>query len=164
MAWAKLTTKTLTGTTNTVTTDTFVSTKFNVILFHKLPSGNADGDFRFGNTTIDSGSNYAWRNSQNGGADSTATSSSYISDSTLTSDADTLFSITYLVNISAEEKLAISFSNGANGSVASVAPERTETVGKWSNTSSQINIIQIFENGAGGNFDTDSNLSAIGTD
>jgi hypothetical protein len=167
MAWAKNgTPDTLTGTSSTVTIADQTSTKFNKFLFHGLNSGSITGDLRLGNGGIDSGSNYAHSQSQNGGARGTGTGVSYVLGAGGGgTDAEERFLVGYIVNISSEEKLVIFHGSFHNAAGASNAPNRGENRGKWANTSAQFDNIQFNDaGGAGGNFAADSNLSAIGSD
>ena len=168
MAWAKNgTPDTLTGTSSTITINDQTSTKFNKFLFHGLNSGSITGDLRLGNGGIDSGSNYAHSQSQNGAARGTGTGTSYILGAGGGgTDAEERFLVGYIVNISSEEKLVIFHGSFHNAAGASNAPNRGENRGKWANTSAQFDNIQFSDRGgaAGGNFAADSNLSAIGSD
>jgi hypothetical protein len=157
MAWAKLGTTTLgsAGTNIEVTYST--ANKFNQTLTHSLISTTVSMTKTFNN---DSGSNYANRYSENGGADATTTSQSFILSGTPSGNHD-FFNVCYFINIATEEKLFIAFAMDLTASGATSAPTRREIVAKWVNTSDSITTID--ENGSN-NFDTDSNLSAIGTD
>ena len=74
------------------------------------------------------------------------------------------FDVIYLINISAEEKLIISQGCGRNTAGAGTPPRRNQTVGKYVNTSSQVDLIQSYDFGGAGSYLADSNLSALGTD
>ena len=167
MAWAKNgTPQTLTGTANTITINDQTSTKFNIFLEHKLNSGSITNDLRLGNGSIDTGANYAARYSQNGAADGTNTSTSYILGAGGGgTDAEEGFLVGYIINISSEEKLTMFWGCFNNAAGSANAVNRGENTGKWSNTSNQFDNIQWNDaGGAGGNFAVDTNLSAIGTD
>jgi hypothetical protein len=96
---------------------------------------------RVGNGSIDTGSNYAWRKSEDGGADSTGVSTTVgvIQEGGL---AGQMFAVTNYTNLSNKEKLAISHSNVATTTGAGTAPQRTESVFKWTNTSNVIDQIR----------------------
>lgn len=164
MAWQKLETKTLGSAGDTIVPDAVFESKiFNQMLEHGLASGNLDGvNTRLGKTTIDSGNNYSFRKSNDGGADSTNTSTAgFITNGT--NRAQDEFMIFYLINIAAEEKLAIGFTAMTNTAGAATAPERKEWVGKWAETTNQFDLASI-NNAGSGDYATDSNLSALGTD
>ena len=162
--WKELGRTTLGTNTKPITVSSLANKRYYMVLVHKIPSGLADGDFRFGNSSIDSGNNYSFRVSANGGADATSVTQSYISNSTATSDADDLFSVGYLSNYTTKEKLYTGISIGGQTAGAGNAPERTENTAKWANTSNVLDTIQIFENGAGGNFATGSEIVVLGYD
>ena len=67
MAWAKNGTTTLVGAGDDLDIDTLTSTKFNMILLHALDTGGTINVTPTFNN--DSGSNYARRACQDGGAD-----------------------------------------------------------------------------------------------
>ncbi len=164
MAWQKLTTKTLGSTADVIVPDVvFTSKTFNQMLEHGIASGNIDTvQTRLGNTTIDSGTNYGFRKSNDGGADSTNTSTTgFITNGT--NRAQDEFVVSYLVNIATEEKLAIGFTVMTNTAGAGTAPERKEWVGKWVDTSNQFDLASV-NNAGTGDYAADSNLSILGTD
>jgi hypothetical protein len=167
MAWQKLATKTLTSSSDTIQPDSaFTSKIFNTILTHIINTG---GDFRtyyrLGNTTIDTGSNYSQRYNTNGGGDLTNTSLNGMMDWNTTESVQS-FNVAYIINISAQEKLGMTWKIGSNTAGAGNAPNRLEVVGKWANTSNQFNILNQTDavDPKAGSADTDSNLTILGTD
>ena len=160
MAWAKNgTPATLGSAGDTITISDLTANTFNVFLGNTLASGTKRPDVQFNS---DTGSNYASRYSQNGGSDGTGTSltATYLQTyNTAVPD----FTIQYVINISAEEKLIIGNAVQAATTGAGTAPNRMETASKWANTSAQITTV-TFTNPESGDFDTSSNLSALGTD
>jgi hypothetical protein len=109
----------------------------------------------------DTGSNYANRDSENGGADSTATSQTYMKNSG--SNTFPMFNVQYLSNLLAQEKLSITSNVGQSSAGAGTAPTRMESVGKWANTSSVITSIEQYNDQAG-SFDTGSEVVVLGYD
>ena len=108
----------------------------------------------------DTGSNYAWRESRNGGGDNTLTSQTEMQ---LTGgDPDPVFINGFMINNSANEKLCIWNINQGNTAGAGTAPERREQVGKWTNTSSQITKLEI--KATAGNFTANSIIKVWGSD
>lgn len=161
MAWAKNGTTTLTGTADTVSVATLPDTKFNFCIGHALGTGGAIYmGIRLNN---DSGTNYAVRKSYNGGTDSTHTSNDSIQFMGNAFTSTDIFGVGYLINISSEEKLFIGFSVAENASGAGTAPAREEQADKWANTSSVVDQFDIFNTSAG-DYDTDSNVTVIGSD
>jgi hypothetical protein len=159
MVWTKLGTTTLSSAGDTISLSTFTPTKSNQIIINIIPSGTAESSLRVGYDTIDSGTNYASRYTNNGLSDATATSNSDITNRDTT---DPQLLVAYMLNIATEEKLYIGFLvQSAAG--AGNAPTRSEYADKWVNTSNQFNKMDVV-NGQSGDIDTDSNLTAIGTD
>lgn len=162
MAWGKLTSKTLTGASDTITTDVFTAKKFNHInMFIFNTAGDIRVSGRLGTTTIDSGSNYAYRRNSNGAAEETFTSTDRFSASS-GAVSDNEYWVVNICNIISQEKLVISHAVRSNTSGAANAPTRHEMVGKWI-TSTQADIFGVFNDQAG-DFATDSNIMIMGTD
>ena len=163
MAWGTDgTPDTLGSAGDTVTIADLTSLKFNVMMAFLIQvTGNIRSATRVGNGSISSSTVYANRDSENGGADSTATSQSYMKNSG--SNSFNGFVMQYSINIATEEKLFIAFYCGANAVGASNAPARMESVGKFVDTTNAYNQIQQYNDQAG-DYDTDSNLSVLGTD
>ena len=165
MAWAKLKTKTLGSATYPLVFDDVIGTpkKFNQLMTHFIGAGNANYDWQLGDTTIDTGTAYAYRTSINGATDTTTVSHADIrAMDAVTAGGDDGFAIAYLINIATEEKLMISFAVGDNTAGAGYAPARQEVAGKWVETTNQQDIAQIRTGTV--NLDTNSNISQIGTD
>ena len=167
IAWAKNGTDTLSSGNNVISNTGMTKYKFNQIMTH-ITGGSAtlvDFKGRVGDGSFDSGSNYASRESQNGSADATRTSASTF-QSGLTgygnANAPSLH-IIYGINISSEEKLFIEFAILQNTAGAGNAPNRYETIYKWVNTSAQYDQIEYINN-SGDTYDTDTNMSSLGTD
>jgi hypothetical protein len=114
---------------------------------------------RLGNGSTDTGSNYAWRQSANGGSEEVYTTQSNIM---IGGGSGTYpkFVVGYVFNISGEEKLCIFHSINRRATGAGNAPERTENVGKWVNTSNPLDTITA--NSSAGTFNSDSIISALG--
>jgi len=162
MAWSKNgTPDTLTSNSDTLTISDLTATKFNSILTHELASGNIDNvQWTFNNNT---NSVYAYRTSKNGSAEVASTSQSYILYNIGDGAWDRLY-VGYIISISSEEKLVIAHGVAQNSAGAGNAPDRIEGVGKFV-PSPDADITRIDDTQAGtGDFTSDSNLSALGTD
>ena len=130
-------------------TGTFTSKKYLWIqAFIKRSSDSTNTLFRVGNSTLDTGSNYAWRKSSDGGADSTGTSQSSVVCRTGGGTDNTEFYNIFIINNTSNEKLIIMHLANKNTSGAATAPLRSEIVAKWTNTSNQIDIVGFNSGGA----------------
>jgi len=161
MAWGKNGTPDTLGSAGaTIEITDLTGLKFNQILAHTFYSTKAAQDFTFNS---DSTSVYARRNSNNGGADTTGTSLALI-DLRFNSTEEYLHVI-YSCWISGEEKLAIAFDVGFNVAGAGNAPSRKEVVFKYvpSPLTDTISAVKL-NKGSFTNFNTNSNISALGTD
>ena len=161
MAWGKNgTPDTLTSAGDTLTISDLTTTKFNQFMSHVISSSTIDIDITFDNNTA---TDYARRQSYNGGSDSTNTSQSNIQYSNNVTDTE--FMIMYGVNINSEEKLFIMFQNRSNTAGAGNAPNRYEMVAKIDTTTNTGQYTRVdINNTEAGSYDTNSNLSAIGSD
>ena len=159
MAWGKAGSDTLTGTGDLMTITDLPANLSNFFISHTLASGQTEPLITFNN---DTGSNYAYRYSSDGGSDSTQTSGSNVFTHTASNTTDNSW-LMYCINISAEEKLFLMWSMGSNTAGAGNAPTRREYAGKWVNTSAQITEIDA-TNGGTGDFLTGSNITALGSD
>jgi len=116
--------------------------KYLWVQFWTKGAGTNRQSVRLGKTTIDTGTNYAQRYSENGAADGTSTSTTNF----LCHTGNKMeFCNMFIVNNSANEKLAIWHVGNTTSSGAGSAPGRLEGVGKWTNTSNQIDRIQVFD-------------------
>jgi len=158
MAWGKLGSTTLGATADIISIDPVSDVTNHTILVHMTSSGAADPSIRFNN---DSGNNYARRVSSNGGSDTTNVSDSRYQMAAHTSRDS--FTVHYAFNLTAEEKLCISFQLDQQATGAGTAPTRYEIVGKWANTSNAV-IRTDLVNLNSGDFAADSNISALGSD
>jgi len=165
MAWGKSGSTTTTTTGDTVTVSGLSDNKFYVVLGHHLPSGNFRTTYRINNDSSGSeGSSgtYALRKSEDGGSENTTTYQTQIKVGNQDAAYD-YFDVSYLVNISTEEKLMINYNmrNGGNGE--GNCTNRVDAVGKWANTSSVISRIDAV-NDQGGSYASGSNNSVLGSD
>ena len=161
MAWAKNgTPDTLGSAGDTLQITDLTAYKFNLFMFHEIEStaNNANERLTFNNN---SNTVYAERKSSSGAADATNTSQAYAN---LGANSHDEFGICHTVSISGEEKLAIYFGVGRQTAGAANAPERVEQVFKFvPSPDADITRIDI-NNTDTGDYDTGSNLSALGTD
>ena len=128
------------------------------ILVSQLPTGSAVGKLTLNN---DSGSNYARRYSVNGASDTAQSSIAEIG--LTTTETNPNFQSIYLANLSSKEKLGLVHNVRQNTAGAANAPNRAEQAFKWTNTSSAINRVDVY-NSSTGSFDTGSEVVVLGYD
>ena len=124
--------------------------------------GNIKPAMRFNN---DSGSNYATRDSQDGGTDATETS---VAEIRLSQDGHGgtvgVFAFTInVINDASNEKIVTADTIRSNATGAGTAPARYEIASKWANTSNAITRVDIINEGTG-DFATGSEVAVYGTD
>lgn len=108
---------------------------------------NTDGRMRVGNGTVDTGNNFAHRHSRDGGADITGVSNNVMGD--IQGQGTTpYFGVNYYSNLANKEKLMISHLVHQAAAGAGGAPARNENVGKWSNTTSIMDVVNIYTGGS----------------
>ncbi len=138
------------GGSSELTTSTFTAKENMMILYNSI---GADPQLRVGNSSIDTGGNYPQRYSENGGSDSSFTSSPhnaywYINGGAGASGSEHVFGVIEGINLASAEKLFIlNSADNASGTGASTAVGRYERAMKWVNTSAQINIARMFSSG-----------------
>jgi hypothetical protein len=146
-------------------TGTFTAKKYLCIqCWYKATGGGLNVGLQVGNSSIDTGSNYAWRSSQNGAADSTGTTrDNIVLDSATTDSGETGFANIFVVNNASNEKLFIISQTSVVATGAGTSPNRRETVAKWTDTSNQINIVGLYDAGTGGSFTSSSFIKVWGS-
>jgi len=151
------------GAATTLTTNTFTPKKYLWIQGFADKSVAVTPRFRVGNAgTIDTGTNYARRRSENGGADATSINADGIYVEGGVPNGSTFFNF-FIVNNASNEKLMIWNYCSINTVGAGGAPDRGEGVAKWTDTTNQITDFQIY-NAGGTNFGTNSILKVYGSD
>jgi len=142
-------------------TGTFTSKKYLWVQAYLDPSTSARNNFRVGNSTVDTGTNYTNRGSTDGGADSTETSVTIVRGNATSYSTPSFFNM-FIINNSANEKLVIGHTVIQNTAGAATTPNRIEFVSKWADTSNQIDIIEAFP--SSGNYSTTSQIKVWGSD
>ena len=169
--WEPLADINATGSQSSFNTGAFTAKKYLWIQFYwKATFTGAYTTMRVGNTTLDTGSNYAWRWSNNGGSDSTGTSKSdgWYPVSGQGSDSATdyyVFGNMFIINNAGNEKLGICHTNRWDGAGEGNANARSEVVVKWADTTNQIDIVGLERAGgsASGNYDSSSFIKVWGS-
>ena len=161
--WKELGRTTLGSNTAPITVSSIPDKRYYMILAHNIASGNVNWNFRVGTGgTLDTGSNYADRHSQNGAGDNTTAPANRWGDF-LGNQAKDRFTQLYISNLSGKEKLMIGHvADRGTSTGASSAPERVEVVGKWTNTS-LIDILSLQDDGSD-NMGTGSEMVVLGWD
>ena len=159
--WEELASVELGSAGTVLSSGTFTAKKYLwVQAFIDSSGGNVNDAFRCGNGSVDTGTNYSWRFSANGGSDATYASQDDIGD--FSNIANGQFINMFIINNASNEKLIMCHINeGKTG--AGTAPTRLEIVGKWANTSDQINIVE-WRNPASTNYSTKSIIKVWGSD
>lgn len=110
----------------------------------------------------DTAGNYAYRTSDNGGADSTGTSQTAAFLDAGTSPSAQI-TITHVFNWAAQEKVLTTVGGEWVGSGAGTAPNKREIINKWANTSSQITSL-VCTNSGTGDYGAGTDIIVIGHD
>lgn len=163
MAWIKAGSTTLGSAADDMDITDLTAYKFNMFMIHS-PIDNTANNINHRYTFDNNGAtDYAYRESIDGATDGTFTSQALIGMNT--GNHDDLFDILYVVNIDSEEKLLIGFQVSQNAAGSANAPSRSESVGKCDTTTNTGQFTRIdCNNSSTGNYDTDSNISALGSD
>ena len=160
MVWNKSGTTTLGSAGDDLDITSFTASTFNTILAHYSPTGgDAQNLTTFNNISTAS---YARRKSTNGGSDFSSGSETSINNSYQTDDDH--FYVMYGADITGEEKLFIEQLMDNGGSGAGSAPDRIEYVFKMVNDGDTRVTRVDFANGSAGSYDTDSNITVLGSD
>ena len=136
--WEELASVNASGSSSNLSTGTFTAKKYLWIQYYVETTSTVYSINRFNNDTT---ATYAWRNSSDGGGDSTTASDTAFYPAV--SAANGHFCNMFIVNNSANEKLVISHTASQNTAGAATAPQRREGTTKWANTSSQITEMDI---------------------
>ena len=116
---------------------------------------------RVGNSTVDTGTNYAERYSFQGTGETAVPNYNWI---TMQAGGGVDgFGVTYWANYSTKEKLHIGHYVDKNATGAANAPKRSETVGKWTNTSNPIDRFHLNTQDAN-TFSSGSEVVVLGWD
>jgi hypothetical protein len=165
--WVELGRTTLGSKTSPMTVASLADKRYYMVLSSALADGTnrAAAVRRMGNGSVDTGSNYASRRNDNGGLESTNLNVSQAAIVNLGSDSTPQFGVDYVSNLSSKEKLAITHLVLQNTAGAGTAPDRAESVWKWTNTSNPLDTYQITrEPSESGDWETGSEVVVLGWD
>ena len=156
--WEELASVELSSASDDISSGTFTAKKYLWIQGYIKQDESTASNMRM-QFNGDTGSNYAERQSTNGGSDTTGVSADHIP----TSDGGKFGNLfnAFIINNSSNEKLAIVHGTSVNTEGAGTASSRREIVGKWANTSSQITSIRIFRT-VGGQYQSGTILKVWG--
>jgi len=156
MAWSKSGSTTLGSVGDTIDVSGFTASRFNSYFTHVIKSGVGVGT----TLTMDGigGTSYALRYSENGSEGTRLNDSAWV----LRFNANDQFDIGYICNIEGAEKLMIGWHVAGYTLGAGTAPNRSEFVGKFVQNAQFTQITNT--NDQGGDFDTSSNLTILGSD
>ena len=158
--WVELGRTTAGSASTSLTVSSIPDKRYYMVLRSRLGGTLTSLDERLGNSTIDTGSNYAYRRSANGGADGTTASTTSLNQWRQNNAPH--FGVRYISNLSGKEKLCVDHTVSQDAAGAGNAPERTEVVSKWDNTSNPIDIMDIIA--ASNQLDTGSECVVLGWD
>lgn len=161
MAWAKNGSTTLSSAGDTITVSSLTANKTNLFLFHALESSSltTNHNLTFNNN---SGSVYARRISSNGNADTTSVSRANIPISNASYGEHLI--VMYVCSVPNEEKLMMSFSCAKSANGAGNVVSRDENFAKFvPSPDADVTRVDI-NNSYTGDYDTNSNVSALGSE
>ena len=136
--------------------------RYYMVLFDQTAgqSGSADPFFRF---NTDTGSNYAGRVSDIGGADAVTVNQSDARIGGHPAGTTGNFGVGYVTNLLAKEKLALFHEVGQNTAGAGAIPYTAEGAIKWANTSAAISNINVTTS-TGATWTTGTEVVVLGWD
>ena len=156
--WEEIGRTTLTSAGDTITVSGLPARKYLRLMIFTISTGGTNaGALRFNN---DSGTNYTQRYADNDSADGVTSSAASIFVD-VGFESTPVWVIIDLVNMTNQEKICIASVTCIKASGSVTAPTRRNTVGKWANTSSQINRIDLI-NGGTGDFAIGSEVVVLG--
>ena len=158
--WVELGRTTLGSAGDNIDVTSLPDKRYYMVLGDFRSSGNTIPSLRFNS---DTGTNYARRQSNNGGADATATSANVISWGSTDSAPSQKFGFGYLANLTSKEKLWIAQMGESGTAGATNTTNRREVVAKWANTSNSISSVNVV-NQSTGDFTSGSECVVLGWD
>ena len=154
--WEEIGRTTLGSAGDIITVSSLPVRKYLMVVGIFVNSGQISPSIRFNN---DSGTNYSVRSSNNGAADSTATSQTSGQFRAATADAEQ-FSVGEIHNIASRDKIMY-FRSSKLAASAAGTPDRSEGAVFWDNSSDAITRVDAV-NGGTGDFGIGSELIILG--
>ena len=161
--WKELSRTTLGSAGDTIDVSSLSDKRYYMVLTDNIASGLINSRFRLGNSSVDTGSNYARRGSENGAADTTDTSADHLAMPYAENGNTHFFGVHYVSNKSDKEKLLVGHCIDEYASGSGNTPARFENAGKWTNTSNVIDVIRNY-NSASGDYASGSEVVVLGYD
>jgi len=158
MVWQRLSLVTLSGVGDSMKTSTFVENKFHYYLYNAFNSGQIAAQIQFNS---DGSTIYARKSNKNGTAGDTGQGTMPSLVAHVSAGTHPFFGIVYVLNVPGEEKFAIIEQVDQNTAGPGNAPDRGEGVGKWTNASDAIDIVDLSNHGSG-DFAADSQFVVFG--
>lgn len=158
--WQEIGRTTLTVAGDTLSCTGLPARKYLKLLYHYNTSGGSVSPFLQFNG--DTGANYCIRFANNGGGDTSQLSQNQLVAG-IGSSAQYQQGEFFIANVTALEKIVTGQSDNDGGAGAANIPGRLEMSGKWSNTSAQINRVDLI-NTDGGDFAIGAELIVLGHD
>jgi hypothetical protein len=161
--WEELASVSASGSTTGMSSGTFTAKKYLWVQGYVSGSDNArDAQVFVGNGTVDTGTNYSFRLSGDGGSTDYTTTGQDKYNPMGANDTNARFINMFIINNAASEKIILSHMIYGKAAGSGNTVSRGEGVGKWENESNQINIISIDVNVS--NMHTNSFLKVWGSD
>ncbi len=157
--WVEIGRTTLGSAGDSIAVSGLANKRYIMILTDAIASGNITVR---GRLNADSGSNYARRQSNNGGGDTTGVNVTEFIYGPGTDSATNNFAVSYLANLASKEKLILNHST-KTATGASNAPDRKEDVAKFANTSDAFDEWEC-RNDSSGSYATGSEVVVLGWD
>ena len=158
MAWVKSGSTTAAGATTSLTLTGLGSNDFYTCFCHIVSgAGNSQAELQFGNGGLET-SGYLFQQDKNGTEAAASTGTSVFKMHNTSAKQDKFY-VSYICNISTEEKLFIGYLVDSNGT-GNTNPNRTVNFGKLAYTTNQIDQIK----NQSSNLQNGTNLTALGSD
>ena len=165
--WKEVGRTTLGSKTSPMTVTSLPDKRYYMVLSYAIADGTnrAATTRRLGYNSVDTGSNYSSRRNDNGSLESTNISRQHSDNVNLNTDKTPQFAVDYVSNLSSKEKLAMTQIVLQNTAGAGNAPQRAESVWKWTNTSNPLDTYQILrEPSESGSWEAGSEVVVLGWD
>jgi hypothetical protein len=165
--WHEVGRTTLESDSNTITVSSIPNKRYYKLVYHiNGVTGTANNfNIRLGSSTIDTGSNYAFRYAIDGVRSSSINQTVWKPNFNISSTGDhEAFTVGYISNLSSKEKLSQFHTVSDDGHGSNSDPHRYEMAGKWTNTSNIIDIIQVKHQTTASQFTSGSEVVVLGWD